>query len=192
MSQTQDPPRPASPFRIQLLDVTALVVGYGLAAVLFRAFWPTAGLTVPLGVFAAGFYLWLGLAMSGPLLLLRHAPHPEPLAEESTIPPAASHERRPTPSRTWAELAWLLIGVYWIVMGVFILPFSLQSFRFGDTVLFGLVPLGAGLAFRLFGPSPPTARDRRPAPWTHHAAVALLASWPLAWLCLIVLGKAML
>jgi hypothetical protein len=192
MSQTQGPPRPTSPFRIQLLDVAALVVGYGLAAVLFRAFWPTAGLTVALALFAAGFYLWLGLAMSGPLILLRHQPHREALPGEPAAPHLEFLDHQPAPLRTWAELAWLLIGVYWIVMGVFILPFRLQSFRFGDTVLFGLVPLGAGLAFRIFGPSPPPARDRRPAAWTHHAAVALLASWPLAWLCLIVLGKTML
>ena len=82
----------------------------------------------------------------------------------------------PPHSRTWAELAWLLIGAYWIVMGVFILPFRLQSFRFGDTVLFGLVPLCTGLVFRLFGPSSPS--HHRPAPWTHQVAVGLLATWP--------------
>ena len=27
-------------FRIELLDVCSMVIGYGLAAVLFRAFWP--------------------------------------------------------------------------------------------------------------------------------------------------------
>ena len=31
-------PAPVRPFRLQLLDVSALVVGYGMAAVLFRAF----------------------------------------------------------------------------------------------------------------------------------------------------------
>ena len=29
-------------------------------------------------------------------------------------------------------------------------------------------------------------------PWTHQAAVALLATWPMAWICLIVLGEAIL
>src|SRR5262249_13503435 len=154
--------------------------------------WPTAGLTVALGLFAAGFYLWLGLAMSGPLILLRHEPHREAVPGEAAAPPLESLDHQPAPPRTWAELASLPTRVYWIVMGVVILPFSLQSFRLGDTVLFGLVPLGAGLAFRIFGPSPPPSRDRRPTAWTHHAAVALLASWPLAWLCLIVLGKTML
>src|SRR3954454_2388090 len=126
MSGIQRPPGPPSPFRIQLLDVSALVVGYGMAAVLFRAFCPSGGVTVPLGFFAVGFYLWLGLAMSGPLLLLRHTPRPRPDASESTpIGPAAAAPET-SPVRTWAELAWLLIGVYWIVMGLFILPIHLQ------------------------------------------------------------------
>ena len=68
----------------------------------------------------------------------------------------------PTPSRTWAEMAWLLIGVYWIVLGVFVLPVRLHSFRFGDTVLFGLVPLLRGLVFRLFGPGVPSRTPPRP------------------------------
>src|SRR4051812_48925126 len=93
MSGIQRPPGPPSPFRIQLLDVSALVVGYGMAAVLFRAFWPIGGVTVALGLFAVGFYLWLGLAMSGPLLLLRHAPPPQ--AGSCGAPPA-----RPPPTPT--------------------------------------------------------------------------------------------
>lgn len=186
MSEDHGRPRPASPSHIHLLDTAALVVGYGMAGVLFRAFWPRDGVTMPFGAFAVGFYLWLGLSMSGPLLLLRHAPGRR-MDVEAPLPvePEAVHHRTP-PARTWAELAWLLIGVYWIVMGLFILPFRLQSFRFEDTVLFGLIPLGAGLAFRLFGPRQPT--DRLPTPWTHRAAVVLLVSWPFAWLCLIVLG----
>ena len=178
MSEIQGRPGPSSPFRIQLLDLSALVVGYGMAAVLFRAFWPSGGVTVPLGVFAVGFYLWLGLAMSGPLLLLRHGPGPRPEAGEPTRAAPAADASQASHSRTWAEMAWLLIGVYWIVMGVFILPIHLQRFRFEDTVLFGLVPLGAGLAFRLFGPRLPSRH--RPAPWTHQVAVACSppGRWP--------------
>jgi hypothetical protein len=88
-------------------------------------------------------------------------------------------------------MAWLLIGVYWIVLGVFILPIRLHSFRFGDTVLFGTVPLVASLIFRLFGPRTAASSGSSP-PWTHRAAVALVATWPIAWLCLIVLGEATL
>jgi len=183
MSESQSGPHQ---FRIQLIDVTAMVVGYGLAAVLFRAFWPQSHVPPPLALFAIGFYVWLGLAMSGPLILLRqrHAGPVNPGGTQSTQPLAST-------ARTWAEMAWLLIGIYWIVMGVFILPIRLHSFRFSDTILFGLVPLTAGLVLRVFGPRV-RARDRDHVPWTHQVAVGLLVTWPLAWVCLIVVAEAML
>ena len=37
---SESPSSPAPRFRLQLIDLAALVVGYGMAAVLFRAFWP--------------------------------------------------------------------------------------------------------------------------------------------------------
>ncbi|MFO0888608.1 MAG: hypothetical protein U0790_05600 [Isosphaeraceae bacterium] len=172
--------RPRPPWRIDLVEIGAIVAGYGLAALLFRAFWPSAGVSVAMGLFAIGFYLWLGLAMSGPLLLLRRGPA---AAEEE----AGSPRRDPAGSRTWAEMAWLMIGVYWIVLGVFVLPIRLHSFRMGDTLLFGAIPLAAGLVMRFVGPRP---RDHHPdgGPWTHQVAVALLVTWPPAWICLVVLA----
>jgi hypothetical protein len=133
-----------------------------------------------------GFYVWLGLAMSGPLLLLRHG-HPTPDVQAGTVQGHADHAT----GRTWAEMAWLLIGVYWIILGVFVLPIRLHTFRFGDTVLFGLIPLASGLIFRLFGPRH-FAGGPSSAPWTHQVAVALLVTWPIAWVCLMVLGQAVL
>jgi hypothetical protein len=183
MSET----RPGKPqFRIQLIDMAAMVVGYGLAAVLFRAFWPQSHVPPALGLFAIGFYVWLGLAMSGPLILLRQK-HTRP------VDPGGTQSAQPATStaRTWAEMAWLLIGVYWIAMGVFILPIRLHSFRFSDTILFGLVPLAAALVLRVFGPRI-RARDRDHVSWTHQVAVGLLVTWPLAWVCLIVVAEAML
>lgn len=164
-----------------------MVIGYGLAAVLFRAFWPRDAISPALTLFAIGLYVWLGLAMSGPLMLLRRRQPP--------VEPGPSSDGRSTvhkPARTWAEMAWLLIGVYWIVLGVFVLPIRLHSFRFGDTVLFGLVPLLAGLVFRLFGPRDVQEDGSTLKPWTHHLAVALLITWPFAWVCLIVLGGVVL
>ncbi len=178
--------RPSSPpprFRLQLVDLAAIIVGYGMAAVLFRAFWPGSEVSPVVLAFAIGFYIWLGLAMSGPLLLLRHRrfgpPGDSGLESESPRSSGSS-------SRTWAEMAWLLIGVYWFVMGVLVLPIRLHNFKFGDTLLFGLAPLAAGLVLRLFGSkafpeSPATA-------WTHQAAVALLVTWPIAWFFLIIMG----
>ncbi len=181
--------RPAeSHFRLQLIDLVAMVIGYGLAAVLFRAFWPRKSVSSALGLFAIGFYVWLGLAMSGPLVLLRHR-HARAVEPDDTRSAAT---RPATPAvRTWAETAWLLIGVYWIVMGVFILPLRLDRFRVSDTILFGMVPVGAGLVFRLFKPRV-RPRDRDHLSWTHQVAVGLLVTWPIAWVCLIVVASAML
>ena len=87
-------------------------------------------------------------------------------------------------------MAWLLIGVYWITLGVFVLPVRLQRFQWGDTILFGAVPLLAGLAFYLCG-SHASAHGGEVA-WTHRTAVWVLLTWPIAWLCLIVLAEATL
>jgi len=57
-------------------------------------------------------------------------------------------------------------------------------------VLFGLVPVVLALGFRLFGPRPSPKREATSA-WTHPAAVILLVTWPVAWACLIVWGRAL-
>src|SRR5271168_1949067 len=122
-SATSQSPR----LRFPLQDMLALVAGYGMAALLFRAFWPSSRPSPALGLPGLGLYLWLGLAMSGPIVLLRHGPRrkrePEP-------------RRDPTPvaTRTWAELAWLLIGIYWILLGVFSIPARLHEFKLPDMV----------------------------------------------------------
>ena len=92
---------------------------------------------------------------------------------------------------TWAELAWLLIGIYWIVLGSFVIPARLHEFKLGDTVLFGLVPfVGGAWASAVSAQSRRRGRDATPA-WTHTAAVVLLMTWPIAWICLIVLGRSL-
>ena len=45
-----------------------MVVGYGMARSCFRAFWPASWLSPAVGVPAIALYLWLGLAMSGPVI----------------------------------------------------------------------------------------------------------------------------
>ena len=87
-------------------------------------------------------------------------------------------------------MAWLLIGVYWFVMGVLVLPIRLHNFKFSDTLLFGLAPLAAGLVFRLFGSR---AFPERPVvAWTHVAAVACSSPGPIAWFFLIIMGLVVL
>jgi hypothetical protein len=118
--------------------------------------------------------------MSGPIILLRQGPG-------TSTPRESNVESGRSAARTWAELAWLLIGIYWIVLGLLVIPTRLQTFNLGDATLFGLVPAAVALGFRLFGPKPAKGPGGT-AGWTHGAAVSLLATWPIAWVCLIFLG----
>ncbi|MGP0065216.1 MAG: hypothetical protein ACLQGP_16650 [Isosphaeraceae bacterium] len=168
---------PRNRLRFQLQDILAVVIGYGMAALFFRAFWPSTGLPAPLALPALVLYLWLGLALSGPIILLRrgarHHPH-----EPGTAP---------IESRTWAEWAWLFVGIYWIVLGLFVLPARLHAFRIGDALLFGMVPILVALLLRQVGHR--VVSERSTTMWTHTAAVGLLATWPIAWICIIILGR---
>src|SRR5579885_3645747 len=173
MIPTPAPTRPGCRWRFQIRDILALVVGYGMAALFFRAFWPAGRPATRLLAPASALYAWLGLALSGPILLLRRRPGH---LGGGTTGPAAVPPRVGT--HTWAEWAWMFVGSYWIVLGLFVIPARLHEFGAGDVLLFGLVPILAALGFRLVGPGPATARF---APgWTHPAAVWLLVTWPVA------------
>jgi hypothetical protein len=185
-----------------LLDLTAIVVGYSIAALLIRAFWPegeppSLAESAVIGL----FYLWLGLAMSGPFVLLIHR----------TSEPAAvdAHDEAETRARngprTGAEAAWLMIGGYWIVMTVLVVSFRGDRSTLLNAILKSLFPtVGAvGLLLALYGASrraesqPHTRGTKRTEEtiraaaqtWTHRTAVGLLLTWPIAWLALILLGK---
>jgi hypothetical protein len=199
-------PRKGARVQVELQDILALVVGYAMAALLFRAFWRDRLPWSALGLPGAALYLWLGLAMSGPIIMLRRrlsrpAPALGDLAAERTpvrgAPPLwaapPSGARKPpagAPGTTWAERAWLLIGAYWIVLGIFVIPARLHEFKLGDVVLFGLAPIVVAIGLRLLGPTAPQGPEVARG-WTHAAAIALLATWPFAWFCLFVLGKSM-
>ncbi len=148
--------------RFRIRDLLAMVIGYGMASIFVRAFWPEDPPPTRLFVPAIVAYLWLGLAMSGPILLGR--------TTDVTHP------------RTWAEWAWLFVGVYWIVLGLFVIPARLREFGPADVLIFGLVPIAAAVGFRLIGPTPGPADSPG---WTHRAGVWLLATWPVAWSCLV-------
>jgi hypothetical protein len=166
--------------QIQLQDILALVVGYAMAALLFRAFWPS---TIPATLLwppILAFYVWLGLAMSGPIILFRDG-------ARTDRPVQAQRSSGLLASRTWAESAWMLIGIYWIVLGLFVMPARLHDFQPLDAVLYGVVPILVALGCQFLGRSPsPTGSAT--TPWTHFVAIGLLATWPLAWVCLLVLG----
>jgi hypothetical protein len=190
--------------QVELQDILALVVGYGMAALIFRAFWRARPPWSALGLPGAVLYFWLGLAMSGPIIMLRRrlsrrAPAATGFRSESILDSsrrlvsgndtASASAPSATASRTtWAERAWQLIGAYWIVLGIIVIPARLHEFKLGDVVLFGLAPVVVAIGLRLLGPTTPQGPDDVRG-WTHTAAIALLLTWPLAWICLIVLGN---
>jgi hypothetical protein len=164
-------PTPTAPRGLRLVDLAALVVGYAMAALLVSAFWPRSETPAAAVAVVLGFeYLWLGLAMGGPLVLLidrRAEPRPE------------------GPARyTWAELAWLLIGGYWLGLTLLVVPVRMRV-----TPLFGVFPIVAALLLRLFARPRPVPSADAPPPWTHRVAVGLIATWPAAWAALILLSR---
>jgi hypothetical protein len=121
--------------------------------------------------------------MSGPIILLRRG-------RPSVHSPAAGDKPTLAHSHTWAELAWMLIGIYWIVVSLIVIPARLSEFKLGDMILFGLVPVAVALGMRVLGPRPKESSDAARA-WTHAVGITLLVTWPIAWICLIVLGKSL-
>lgn len=169
---------PSAPRGFHLLDLTALVVGYSLAALLVRAFWPyDEPPPIPSYVVLGLAYAWLGLAMSGPVVLLgrRRAA-------------ATEDDQDAAPTRTWSELAWLIIGFYWIGLTMFVVPARLPATRTLDSAFLGLFPILAAVVLRVSRPRLP-AESRGEPDWTHRASVGLLLTWPIAWVAMILLGK---
>jgi len=197
---TPEPTRPARGLRIS--DLVGLVVGYGIASLLARTLWPRShplsGVAV---VFFGLVFTWLGLAMSGPIVLLlgRRGGKPPrserpdrpgrlisevaPLGRNAVAPPPAVEPAR----YTRAEMAWLVMGGYWIALAMFIVPA-----RSVDTpwALAGLLPLVAAIGLWLVVPMRPTPAELAKS-WTHLAASSLLWTWPIAWGLMILLSRSL-
>src|SRR5215210_900274 len=146
-------PDPTTAHAPRLIDLSALVVGYGLAALLMRAFWPSSAVpTVPLALVLGLEYLWLGLAMSGPIVLV---------LDHRVVHPRGDNA---SGRATGAELAWLMIGCYWIGLTVLVVPARLSIRPW-----FGLLPIIAALGLWLFSPRRPR-NPRAETTWTHQTA----------------------
>ncbi|HWE37944.1 MAG TPA: hypothetical protein VG406_15345 [Isosphaeraceae bacterium] len=176
---------------LRVLDLTALVVGYGLAALLFRAIWRSSA-GVPTGVVTALVYLWFGLAMSGPILLLldrravpsrpARAPRRRIRDPEALFVPVAGPG---PPTYTRAEQGWIMMGAYCIVLTLLAVPL-----RLGDTPLGVIAVAQLVTALLLWAAGPRRAVAEGPGPsWTHHVAVAVLATWPFAWIGMVLLAR---
>ncbi len=167
--------RPAS--GLHLIDLTALIVGYGMASVLLRAFVPSERSWSIAGVVTVGIvFAWLGLAMAGPVVLLLRRVEPDPATPDEPG------------SRSWAEAAWIVIGFYWTAMTILVVPVRMPGNSFVAAGTLGVFPILAALGLRWFGPKSLALRARGRS-WTHFAAVGLLITWPFAWIGLIMLAK---
>ena len=196
-------PRPA-PRGLRLLDVIGFVAGFGLAALLARTVWPRAReLTGPPLVAFALEYTWLGLAMSGPILLGLDPRRPSSLPKSRPDRPGrriaevavvSRLEARPDPPElsprleyTRAELAWMAIGGYWIALTFLVVPARTTS---APWTLAGLVPILAVFGLlRLIPRRRERDRTHPPTRWTHAVGVGLLWTWPFAWGLLYLLGR---
>lgn len=178
-------PRPGE-LKPTLMDAMAVMVGYGLASLLVRAYLSDNRSPAPLELMALSMvFVWLGLAMSGPVVLLVRRPVPEA---------ADGDDQRPE-SRTWAELAWMIIGFYWIGLTVLVVPARSNGARFLDSAVLGLFPILAALALRVLGPRNAWARARPrkdERSWTHRTGLALLLTWPFVWVGMFLLGRSLL
>jgi len=152
----------------RLIDLLGLVIGFGTAAILMKSLWPASRSLAPQVLLVAGIlYAWLGLAMAGPILLLI--------------------DRRgfgdATRRLSWAQVAWLLIGSYWLIICALVVPLRLEVHP-----LLGLFPILAAILLRFLGPNTGQARITERG-WTDRVAFGLMLGWPVAWGCLILLGK---
>src|SRR3954468_21315737 len=73
---------------LRLHDLIGLIVGYGMAALLVRSFWPRLRPLSGIPAAALGLeFLWLGLAMSGPIVLLLDRRGASTIRERPRKPP---------------------------------------------------------------------------------------------------------
>lgn len=164
---------------LRLHDLVGLVVGYGLAALLARAILPLDLSRRGAGFFASVglVYLWVGLAMSGPVILTFDRRRRNVVATPGEKPANVRHTR--------AELCWLLVGGYWITVTSFVVAHRLPGATWPILFLLpgvGLLSLALGSLFR----SPKKVTPTRA--WTHRAAVFLLTLWPVVWGLLVMIS----
>jgi len=200
-----EPSPPAIGRPLRLLDLVGFVAGFGLASLLIRTLWPRFLETTGPPTMALGLeFLWLGVAMSGPIILgltprrpsATMTPPSRPdrpgrlIAEVAIVPRHAPQLPPSDPARdrySRAELAWLAIGSYWIALTFFVVPARATD---APWTLAGLVPVvGAFLILMILPRRPQSAESSPRLGWPHHVAVGLLWTWPIAWGLLVLLSR---
>ncbi len=189
---------------LRLLDLVGFVAGFGLASLLARTVWPRfLELSGPPAVAFGLVFLWLGLAMSGPIILGLDPRRPSstpprrpersgrPISEVRVVPRTPPEPSPPIVDNkvdySRAELAWLGVGGYWIALTFFVVPARTTD---APWTLAGLIPVVAALfLMRLLPRRPRPQGGSPPLGWTHAVGVGLLWTWPIAWGLLFLLGR---
>ncbi len=176
MSETGDnsdhPPR--GPY---VRDMIGLVVGYGLATSLVRRYLDDfQAVTVWRGFFLAVAFVWLGLAMSGPLVLLLHRRPPMPHDDVPTTNPRGRFSN--------AEIAWILLGSYFMLITVLFVPASRGESLWANLVLIHLLASAILLVWLPWRVRKSERGGNHAVRWTNVAAKWVVAAWPLAWIAM--------
>jgi hypothetical protein len=176
------PPPRIGPSGLRISDLAGLIVGYSLSAMLVRSFWGVLEPeSLPRALTLVISFIWLGLAMSGPIVLLldRRAP-PEPAPFPTTEPPSRY---------SIEEMAWIGIGGYFVALTLFVVPARNRETPWSMILLIQVVAAAILLVWLPFARRHRLHVEGRPPRWTKRAAVMMLLTWPLAWLALVLLFR---
>ncbi len=167
---------------LRLLDLAGLVVGYSLAALLVRSFRVEfEPLVIGKGIAVGIVFVWIGLAMSGPVVLLFDARRPRRSPAHPTTHPPGRY--------SGAEMAWIGIGGYFIALTLFVVPARTRDAPWGLIILtqaIASVIVVCRLAIDRTQRPPGSGEKTR---WTKPVASLLLVTWPVAWVALFLVFR---
>jgi hypothetical protein len=173
-----DSPEPPGPTGFRILDLAGLVVGYGLVSVLVRSYWREVDPTAALKLGALGLlFLWGGLAMSGPFVLLLERRGPAPGGPVPTSDPPSRYTRD--------ESAWLAVGAYLVAVTYLVVASGVFHERKAWSLTIQVLGAVLFVLWLQFVRTDPGRIVPRPPRWTRIAARLVLLTWPVAWAMLI-------
>jgi hypothetical protein len=164
MTTTESQPQGRAGLRLH--DLFGLVFGFSLAATLLRSFRAEFEPFVFLqGLMLLISFVWIGTAMSGPIVILL--------------------DRQRTSPRSRSEIAWCLIGIYFIGLTLIVVPYRNQETPWAMLTLVQFVGAAIILGWLLSDRNSQVTPKQIGRSWTTSVSKWLIFTWPLAWLALL-------